>query len=81
VNLNLPAGKSGGGWSGAGLLALYLAVIPAEFCCTFLLDTLTLPLTMSLDPDWPPPKQEDLALPVTAAGTPAALLPPEKPAP
>jgi hypothetical protein len=57
------AGSSGGGPSdprGALLfLALFLGIPLTELGCTALGDTLTLPITMQLDPEWPPPKQPE----------------------
>jgi hypothetical protein len=41
-------------------LGIVFVGIPAEFCCTALADTLTLPITMALADDWPPPKEEPL---------------------
>jgi hypothetical protein len=46
------------GPGGLILIGLLLGCVPAEFCCTAVGDTATLPITMLLDPNWPPPREE-----------------------
>ncbi len=63
-HLRIPGPLLPGNYSGAsptgGLIyvAVLMGVVPAEFCCTAVGDTLTLPITLLVDPDWPPPKPE-----------------------
>jgi hypothetical protein len=54
----LNSGSAGGNPKGVLIL---LGLLPAEFCCTFVADTLTLPITMILDQDWHQ-RQEDRVL-------------------
>jgi hypothetical protein len=40
-----------------------LAIVPTELCCTLVGDTMTLPITMLVDPDWPPEKPPPIIAP------------------
>jgi hypothetical protein len=54
-----PPGYTGTSGKGALIyLAVFLGLVPAELCCTLVGDTLTLPITMLVDPYWPPPPPE-----------------------
>jgi hypothetical protein len=54
------SGLSGTG--GLAIIAVVLGIVPAEFLCTAVGDILTLPITMALDKDWPPPKEEPVSV-------------------
>jgi hypothetical protein len=44
-----------------GGLFLPFGIFTAEISCTAAADTVTLPITMWLDPEWPPPPDESIA--------------------